>query len=84
MKPHFLIIQGDIFTDLTTGNRNIILIGAYETLSEAEIALGEIVQNKMAQQTFYIVQFKQEVEVFMKPAIKINLDVAAVSMEEEE
>ena len=83
MKPNFLIVQGNIFTDLTAGNRNIILIGAYEKLSEAEVALGEIAQNKTVQQTFYIIQFKQELEVFMKPTVRINFNVPDVLAVEE-
>lgn len=79
MKPEYLIIRGSIFTDLTPGTRHITLVGAYENNYEAETALGNLVENAITPDTYYIVQFKQSLDVFMKPAVKINYFPADVS-----
>ena len=83
MKPNFLTIRGTLFTDITLGNRTIELIGAHETFAEAETWIGDVVQDAETPRTYYIIQFKQEVEVFMKPTVKIEKSLQDIIMAEE-
>jgi len=70
MTPKYVIISASIFTDLETGNRNIVVHGYGETEYVAVEKAKEIAHTATTVKQYYVIQHCRTIEVKFEPVIE--------------